>query len=436
MPAVATTPDIEFTEERLKNGLHLIMSVQRLVPVVAVNLGYNVGSRNDTSGKTGLAHLFEHMMFEGSAHLAKGEHFRMVNSVGGSGNASTSTYRTNYFNIAPSHELELLLWLEADRMGGLLEAVKQTTLDNQRDVVKNERRQRYENPPYGTWTEKALSTIFPEGHPYHHSVIGSMDDLSAASVKDVKDFFRTHYVPNNVALSIVGDFDPKQARTWVTKYFGTIPANRKIPNQPEVDLPLTLGGEARESVRDRVPVPGVFAAYRSPGEGTRENEVMTVAGAVLGLGRGSRMYQRLVREQFALDAAFFTLSQPGVSMSVALGIARPGFFNEVIEAELLKVVDSLKTEDVTEDELARAKAQLERVIIDGLTTVSAKADWLTYHANLFGDPARANERLPELMSIRADEIKKVASQILVSENRCLLTYLPKPPKPKKLKERR
>lgn len=432
-PVATAYPKIEFTDERLKNGLRLVMSVDNLVPIVAVNLWYNVGSRNEVPGKTGLAHLFEHMMFEGSANLKKGEHFKLVSSVGGANNASTSNFRTNYFEWAPSHELELLLWLEADRMGSLGEALNQKTLDNQRDVVKNERRQVMDDQPYGTWTEQAMNSIFPEAHPYHHSVIGSMEDLSAASLKDVKDFFRAHYAPNNAVLSIVGDFDPKQARAWVEKYFGKI-AKAKIPPSPEVELPLTLGGENRKTLRDRVPVPGVFIVYRSPGEGTRESDVMTVAGAVLGLGRGSRMYQRLVREQVALQASFLTLTQPGVSMSVAVGIAGPGIFNEVVEAELLKVVDSLKTEAVTNEELARAGAQLERQIMDQLSTVASRADWLSEHATLFGDPGKVNERLPELLSVTADEIKKVASEVLTKENRSVITYLPKPPDPKKAKK--
>lgn len=435
MSAVATMyPKIEFTEERLSNGLRVVMSVERFVPVVAVDIWYNVGSRDEGAGRTGLAHLFEHMMFEGSANLAKGEHFKIVNSIGGLGNATTNTYRTNYFEFAPSHQLELLLWLEADRMGGLLEALNQETLDNQRDVVKNERRQNIENPPYGTVGERLPNLLFPEGHPYHHSVLGSMDDLTSASLKDVKDFFKAHYAPNNAVLTIAGDFDPKQAMPWVEKYFGKIPPNPKLPPHADVELPLSLGTEVRDAVRDRVPAPGVFIAYRSPGEGTREVDVLTVASAVLSLGRGARMYQRLVREQIALFASFGNNPQPGTSMTIAVGISSAGIFDEVLEAELLKVVDSLTTEEVTEDEMVRAKAQLERVIIDNLTSVAARADWLSYHAMLYGDPGRANERLPELMSVTPEEIRKVASEVLVKDNRTVLTFRPKPPKPKKRRE--
>lgn len=431
MTALATEyPKIDFTDNRLKNGLRLVMSVDPLIPLVAVNLWYDVGSKNEVAGKTGLAHLFEHMMFEGSQHVAKNEHFKLINSIGGVLNASTSSYRTNYFELGPSEHLEMMLWLEADRMGGLLDSLSQETLDNQRDVVKNERRQVIDNVPYGKWIEKAHNSLFPEGHPYHHHVIGSMDDLSAASLKDVQNFFNTYYVPNNAVLTIVGDFDPKQAKSWVDKYFGAISANPKIPAPPKVHAPLTLGGEVRESLRDRVPVPGVFIAFRSPEMGTREDDAMTMASAVLGLGRGSRMYQRLVREEVVLEATFLTISQPGTSMSVALGIAFPGLFDDVVEAGLLKVIDSIKTEPISDQELSRARAQVERSISDSLGAVGARADWLSQHATIFDDPGKANERLHDLMSITGEEIRKVASEVLVPENRSVITFLRKPPKPR------
>lgn len=437
MAAMATAyPQIEFEQRKLKNGLQVILSVDHSMPLVAVNLWYDVGSRNEEKGKTGLAHLFEHMMFEGSANVAKGEHFKYVEASGGANNASTAEFRTNYFEWAPSEHLETLLWLEADRLGGLPNALNQKTLDNQRDVVKNERRQVMDNTPYGSWLERVSQTLFDEGHPYHHEVIGSMDDLDAASLKDVKDFFQTHYAPNNAVLTIVGDFDPVQALKWVEKYFGGIPLSNKIPTQPEVDVPLTLGGERRETRRERVSLPGVFLAYRSPGLETREHDVLVVAGAVMSLGRGSRMYQRLVKEQIALQAQFLTLPQPGVSKTVVLGISRPGVFDDILEAALLKVIDSLKSEDVTQEELARAKAQIERSFLDGITTAFQKADLLSGAAVLFKDPGKANQQLADLLSVTPAEIKKVAAEVLIPDNRSVITYLPKPPDPKKRDKRR
>ena len=427
MSAIAIDqPKIEFTEKTLKNGLRVILSEDHIVPIVAVNLWYNVGSADDTPGRTGLAHLFEHMMFEGSANIDKSEHFKLISSIGGVNNASTSSFRTNYFEWAPSQHLELLLWLEADRMGGLLKALNQETLDNQRDVVKNERRQTMENVPYGSWVERLPKLIFPEGHPYHAPVIGSMDDLDGASLKDVKEFFTTHYSPNNAVLTIVGDFDPKTAMKWVEKYFGGIARNPKVPPRPQTELPLTIGREARESLRERVPLPGVFMAYRAPAHGTRESDALTVAGVVVGEGRGSRMYQRLVLESIAAQASLINVEQPGTSWSVVVGIAYPGIFDDLLEKELLKVIDSLKNEPITNEEMERARAQIESQFLSQLTSMSNRADFLSENAMLLGDPSKANERLQELLSITSEEISKVAKEVFVEENRAVVTFLRRP----------
>ena len=222
-------PQVQFTESRLPNGLRLIISEDHLAPVAAVNVWYNVGSKHEVPGKTGFAHLFEHVMFQGSAHVGKAEHIALVQAAGGTMNGTTWLDRTNYYETMPSHQLELALWLEADRLGSLLDALSQENLDNQRDVVKNEKRWSYDNRPYGTWNEKLQAHLFPKEHPYHHPTIGSMADLDAASLEDVKEFFRTYYAPNNAVLAIVGDFEPERARDWVERYFGGIPANPSIP---------------------------------------------------------------------------------------------------------------------------------------------------------------------------------------------------------------
>ncbi|HEX5825898.1 MAG TPA: pitrilysin family protein, partial [Candidatus Limnocylindrales bacterium] len=212
-------PIVEFSDERLPNGLRLIVAEDHLAPVVAVNLWYDVGSKHEVPGKTGFAHLFEHVMFQGSAHVGKAEHMALVQGAGGTLNGTTWLDRTNYFETMPSHQLELALWLEADRMGTLLEALSQENLDNQREVVKNEKRWSYDNRPYGTWNEKILGHLFPEEHPYHHPTIGSMEDLDAASLDDVKAFFATYYAPNNAVLSVVGDCDRATVRALADKYF-------------------------------------------------------------------------------------------------------------------------------------------------------------------------------------------------------------------------
>lgn len=229
------------TEHRLANGLRVVLSEDHLTPVAAVCLWYDVGSRHEVKGRTGLAHLFEHLMFQGSKNVSGNGHFELVQGAGGSLNGTTSFERTNYFETMPTHQLELALWLEADRMGSLLAALDDESMENQRDVVKNERRQRYDNVPYGTAFEKLTALAYPEGHPYHHTPIGSMADLDAASLEDARAFFRTYYAPNNAVLSVVGDIDPEKTLAWVEKYFGTIPGHDGKQPPRDGSLPEIMG---------------------------------------------------------------------------------------------------------------------------------------------------------------------------------------------------
>src|SRR5712691_7262218 len=293
-----TQPTVAFTDERLANGLRLIISVDRLAPVVAVNLCYDVGSKHEVEGKTGFAHLFEHVMFQGSRNVGKTEHMAYVQSAGGTMNGSTWLDRTNYYETLPSHQVELALWLEADRLGTLLDALSQENLDNQREVVKNEKRQSYDNRPYGSWNEKLLATLFPPDHPYHHPTIGSMADLDAASLDDVKAFFRLHHAPNNAVVTVVGDVEPVQIRAWTERYFGRIPANPNLPvHLPDMSLSPTLGGEIREVIEDRVPLRRIYWGLRAPVYGDPRLDALDLAGQILSGGKGSRLHQRLVREE-------------------------------------------------------------------------------------------------------------------------------------------
>src|SRR5918996_5603344 len=240
MPADAKV-DIPFERHQLANGLRVVLSPDASAPVVAVNLWYAVGSRNERPGRTGFAHLFEHMMFQGSANVAETAHFAYIEKAGGSLNGSTWLDRTNYFETVPAHYLELGLWLESDRMGFLLPAMTQEKLDNQRDVVKNERRWRVDNQPYGDWDERLQALLYPAEHPYHHSVIGSMEDLDAASLQDVEEFFRTYYAPNNAVLTVCGDFDRGNALELINRYFGTLPRGPEVPPVPgRIDIEPNL----------------------------------------------------------------------------------------------------------------------------------------------------------------------------------------------------
>ncbi|HEY8202841.1 MAG TPA: pitrilysin family protein [Actinomycetota bacterium] len=423
---MSSTPRIDFTEHRLDNGLRAVLSEDHLAPVVAVNLWYDVGSRHEAPGRTGLAHLFEHMMFQGSRSVAKAEHFALVTAAGGTLNASTWVDRTNYFETVPSHQLELALWLEADRMGGLLDALGQETLDNQREVVKNEKRWRVDNRPYGTWDQKLQAAIFPEGHHYHHPTIGSMEDLDATSLEDVQDFFRTYYAPNNAVLSVVGDFEPSAALRWAEKHFGPIPANPNVPAGPSFPLPPRLGTEFREVIEDRVPLRRVYVAYRVPPAGSREFPALAMTSAVLVEGKTSRLYRRLVRERLlAQDVQLGPFEwAAGTSMMIGWATARPEVGIEELEAAFHEVLDELAEEGPTGEELVRARATAEREELEELSKVSERADRLSMHATLFGDPGRVNERLPSLLAVTAEDIQKIAGDYLRPDNRAVLVYQP------------
>ncbi len=419
-------PTVRFTDERLANGLRYIIAEDHLAPVVAVNVWYNVGSKNEVAGKTGFAHLFEHVMFQGSAHVGKAEHISLVQAAGGTMNGTTWLDRTNYFETMPSHQLELALWLEADRMGTLTEALSQENLDNQREVVKNEKRWSYDNRPYGTWNEKLQAHLYPPEHPYHHPTIGSMDDLDAASVDDVKAFFRTYYAPNNAVLAVVGDADPAEVRRWIERYFGAIPANPAIPSLGDMSLPPTLGGERRETVEDRVPLPRIYFGFRAPPFGDTRLDALEVASQILAGGKGSRLHRRLVRdERLAQDIAFFSLGFIG-GASVAAGWAtvRPGTDIARVETAFLDELDRLTREPVTDDEMSRARALVETDELGALQRVEERADRLAMYATLFDDPDLINRMLDRYLAVTPEAIRSIAEQVFTADNRVVLTYVP------------
>ncbi len=421
-------PIVEFTDERLANGLRLIIAEDHLAPVVAVNLWYNVGSKHEEPGKTGFAHLFEHVMFQGSAHVGKAEHMALVQGAGGTLNGTTWLDRTNYFETLPSHQLELALWLEADRMGTLLDALSQENLDNQREVVKNEKRWSYDNRPYGSWNEKILGHLFPDGHPYHHPTIGSMADLDAASVDDVKAFFATYYAPNNAVLSVVGDCDRETVRALVERYFGPIPPNPSIPPLPDMSLPPLLGREIRETVEDRVPLPRVYIGFRAPAFGDHRLDALDLASQLLSGGKGSRLHRRLVRdERLAQDVAVFTLPFiGGASVCIGWATVRPGVEIETVERTYLEELERLASEAPSEDELDRAKALTEADELGALARVEERADRLSMYATLGDDPGLINTLLPRYLSVTAEQIRDVARDVFRADNRVVLTYVPKP----------
>ncbi|TAL06125.1 MAG: insulinase family protein [Chloroflexota bacterium] len=416
-----------FTDERLPNGLRLVIAEDHVAPVVAVNIWYAVGSKHEVPGKTGFAHLFEHVMFQGSGHVAKTEHFALIQAAGGTMNGTTWLDRTNYFETVPSHQLELVLWLEADRMGTLLDALSQENLDNQREVVKNEKRWSYDNRPYGSWNHRLLAGVYPPEHPYHHPTIGSMEDLDAASLEDVSAFFRTHYAPNNAVLSIVGDVDPVQARAWVERYFGGIPANPMLPvDIGDLSLPPAIGREVRETVVENVPLPRIYWGFRAPVFGDHRLDALDLAGQILAGGKGSRLHRRLVRdERIAQDVSLFSLGLVGgASVTAGWATARPGVDLGDLEAAYWEELQRLADEPPTDDELARAKALTEADELGSLQRVEERADRLSMYATLFDDPGVINEMLPRYLAVTKEQIRDACRAVFREDNRYVLTYLP------------
>jgi predicted Zn-dependent peptidase len=413
-------------EHRLGNGLRLVLSEDHLNPVTAICLWYDVGSRHEVRGRTGLAHLFEHLMFQGSAQVEGSGHFELVQGAGGWLNGTTSFERTNYFETMPAHQLELALWLEADRMGSLLAALGEESLQNQRDVVKNERRQRYDNVPYGTAFERMIALAYPEGHPYHHIPIGSMADLDAVTLDDARAFFRANYAPNNAVLAVVGDIDPEQTRRWVEKYFGSIPpSDGKVPLRDST-LPDIIGAERRAEIREEVPARALMAAYRMPRDGTRDCDAAELALTVLGEGMSSRLYNRLVRrDRTAITAGVGLVRLAGapslgwldVKASSDAGIPQ---IEAVIDEELAR----LRAEPPGAEEMERAQALVEREWLDRLGTVAGRADELCRYALLFGDPQLAFTAVNRLLDITAQEVRAVAAARLRPDNRVVLVYEP------------
>ncbi len=420
-------PVVQFSDERLPNGLRLIVAEDHLAPVAAVNVWYDVGSKHEVEGKTGFAHLFEHVMFQGSKHVGKAEHMALVQAAGGTLNGTTWLDRTNYFETVPSHQVELAIWLEADRMGSLLEALSQDNLDNQRDVVKNEKRWSYDNRPYGSWNEKLMGHLFPADHPYHHPTIGSMEDLDAASLDDVRAFFATYYAPNNAVLSVAGDVDRSQVRAWADRYFGPIAANPSIPPLGDLSLPALLGEERREVVEDNVPLPRIYFGFRAPAFGDHGLDALDLAGQLLTGGKGSRIHRRLVREErLAQDVAMFTLPfTGGASVSVGWATVRPGVDVDTVERAYLEELDRLGREAPSDDELARAKALTEADELGALARVEERADRLSMYATLFDDPGLINTMLARYLSVTKEQIRDAAAATYRADNRVVLTYVPK-----------
>jgi zinc protease len=422
-PGPAATLNYPITERTLGNGLRVIASPDHVAPSVAVNLWYDVGSRHEEPGRTGFAHLFEHVMFQGSAHVGSGQHIALMQAAGASVNATTWFDRTNYFEALPTGGLDLALWLEADRLGTLLDALTQESLDNQREVVKEEKRQRYDNVPYGDVMERLTTMTFPADHPYGHTTIGSMDDLNAATLEDVRDFFRAHYLPNNAVLSIVGDVDEETAFAKAERYFGQLPAGALPPRPSNEPLP-PLSGEPRVETSAVVPADAVYLTWRLPARGTVAFDAVDLLFTVLGQGQTSRLHKTLVRQQeLAEGSGASTMGLiGGNSFGFAYARARDGVAVETLEQALVAEIERLVIEGPTEIELRRAKAQYERHWLHELARVDSRADAFGEFATLERDPGRVNTRLEEVNSVDATAIAAAAHDWFDSSQRATLIY--------------
>jgi zinc protease len=369
------------------------------------------------------------MLFQGSEHVEANEHFELIQRAGGTLNGSTWLDRTNYFETVPSNQLALALWLEADRMGSLLPAMTQQKLDTQRDVVSNERRWSVDNQPYGTWWEKLPALTYPKSHPFHHSLIGSFEDLNAASLDDVAQFFATYYTPDNAVLTIAGDFDPAEARRLVEEYFGGIPRGKGKPPLPDMSLPPVFGAELREVVEDDVNLPRLFLAFRSPVFGSDEYYAASVAGVILGMKKGSRLQRALVRErQIAMDATAFTFDLPkGSDLLVVDVTARENVTAEQLEREVLVEIDRMHQHGVTQAEVDRAIALVETDFIRSMQQAGERADNLSKFATYFGDPRLVNQQVDNYRAVTVDRVNRFVAERMGRDNRAFLMYVPRQP---------
>ncbi|HEX8392845.1 MAG TPA: pitrilysin family protein [Longimicrobium sp.] len=418
---------VNFETYRLPNGLRVILAPDPAVGAVSVNVWYDVGSRDEPAGRTGFAHLFEHMMFQGSANVAKGDHFVLVERAGGDmQNGTTEWNRTNYYQTLPSNRLNLGLWLEADRMRSL--AVTQENLDNQRQVVQEEKRQRVDNQPYvGAMYETLIGLYNPQTcFPYAHSIIGSFDDLNAASLDDVKNFFRTYYAPNNATLTLTGGFDPAQARQMIQQYFGDI---ARAPDAPRTTCtqPFTHLPQARTVQDPRAPLPAVMIAYGVPAPTEADYPAVSLLNSILVSGQNSRLTERLVnREKAAISVNPLFLANRGPSTAMywlnAAQTVEPARLQALFDEEIERV----RREGVTEDELTKARNGMRAQQIFERQTPHGTAEALQFSTHYFGDPAHINRSLEPYMAVTRDDIRRAAERYLSAQNRIVVTVVPAP----------
>jgi zinc protease len=413
---------IEFVEYTLENGLHVILHQDNTTPVVAVTVTYHVGSKNENADRTGFAHFMEHLMFEGSANIERGEYFKIVQDAGGQVNAYTSQDKTHYYELLPSNQLELGLWMEAERMLHLV--IDSVGVETQRSVVKEERSQRYDNQPYGSIFEEIFKRAFTE-HPYNWTPIGSVQYIDEAKLAEFQEFHSTFYVPNNAVLAIAGDIDISATKELVEKYFSGIPAGKKPMFRPDIQEP-ELGGEVRDIVHDNIQLPAVIQAYRIPQKGHPDSYALEMLTNILSSGQSSRMHKAIVDEQQKGLAVFsfpFPLADPG--LFIVFGIANMGIDPTELEAAIDEQIELFKKEGMSEREFQKSRNMAETSFVTANARMSTIADNLAEYHIFYGDAGLINTEIERYMQVSMDDILRVANKYLNNDNRVVLHYLPK-----------
>jgi zinc protease len=417
---------VPYEQFKLPNGLNVILHKDATVPRISVNVWYHVGSGSEKPGRTGFAHLFEHILFEGSANVPEGKFDQWLEAAGASNNGSTTEDRTNYYEDLPSNALDLALFLESDRMGFLLKAMSEATVNGQRDVVKNERRQSYENRPYGKASLELPELLYPKGHPYSWTVIGSMEDLTAASYQDVADFFTKYYAPGNASLSIAGDIDLAEARKAVEKWFSDVPAGKPI--EP-VSLPVAqLNGENRVVREDKVQLPRLMMVWLTPPAFSPGNAELDILSSLLTDGKNSRLYKRLVYDlQIAQSVYSYQDPKKFGSELYLVANARPGVSLSQLEKVIQEEIDNLKQQAPTEREMQRAMNQLESSFLRQMESsggFSGKANQLNQYYYYTGNPDYFNEDLQRYKAIGANDVSAAARKYLKDDARLIMSIVP------------
>lgn len=412
---------IKYVEYDLPNGLHVILHQDHTTPIVAVSVMYHVGSKNENPNRTGFAHFFEHLMFEGSDNIPRAEYSNYVEKAGGSLNANTNQDRTFYYDLLPSNQLELGLWLESERM--MHAKVDLVGIETQREVVKEEKRQSYDNQPYGSFTAEIMSRAFTQ-HPYQWVTIGSMDDLDAATEDDYKGFYKKFYLPNNACLSIAGDLDIKKTKKMIYTYFSGIPKGADVIPVSIVEPMKTA--QIKDTIYDNIQLPGAFIAFHSPGLGTEDAYALDIASKILSDGNSSRLHKRLVEdEQNALYSGSFSygLEDPGVF--IAYAVSSSGIEPDKLEFSMMDEVKKLQTQLISNEEYEKVRNQIENSFVNSNSSQAGIAENLAQYYMYYGDTRLINTEIKRYQAVTKEDIMRVSKKYLSPNNSVVLYYLPK-----------